>query len=180
VGSREKYARQHEVHRELMPPATESVTDVGCGIATFYEFLKGRGCAVSYTGIDLVPEFIAANAARYPEAAFAVRDILVAGLPGSPDHVVMCQVFNNRFSDSDNFAVVQRAIAVAFAAARLSVSIDMLSTHVNYQEPHLCYYDPAAVFAFARSLTPYVVLRHDYAPHHFTVGLYKQCTTGSA
>jgi len=180
VGNIAKYMRQHEIHYELMPAATQSVTDIGCGIAAFYDFLKEKGSQVAYTGLDIVPAFIQSNKARHPEATFELRDVFAEGLPGTTDHVVMCQVFNNRFHDSDNLAVITRAISIAFADARLSVSLDMLSAHVNYEEPHLYYYDPRTLLAYAKTLTPYVTLRHDYAAHHFTIGLYKTCTTGCA
>jgi len=180
VGNVAKYLRQHEIHKELMDPTVTSVTDVGCGIASFYAFLKHVGRQVAYTGIDIVPDFIDANRTTYPDAMFELRDIFTDGLPGVTDHVVMCQVFNNRFRDSDNFIVVKRALALAFESARRSISLDMLSKYVNYEEPHLYYFDPQAVFAYAKTLTPYVTLRHDYAPHHFTIGLYKACDSSCA
>lgn len=180
VGNIQKYARQHEIHYDLIPPMANSITDVGCGVALFHTFLKSKGRRMAYTGIDIVPAFTESNLVSHPEADFETRDIFAEGLNGVTDHVVMCQVFNNRFQDSDNFEVVKRALAITFAAATLSVSIDMLSTYVNYEERHLYYFDPQAVFAFAKTLTPFVTLRHDYSPHHFTVALYKTCTSGSA
>lgn len=180
VGSLEKYTRQHEIHYSLMPPGTESVTDVGCGVALFYAFLKRKGRRIVYNGIDIVPAFTESNIRSYPEAAFETRDVFSDGLGSTPDHVVMCQVFNNRFRDSDNLTIIKRAMELTFSASRMSISVDMLSRYVTYEEPHLYYYDPAEVFSFAKKLTPFVTLRHDYTPHHFTVSLYKECMPESA
>jgi hypothetical protein len=41
------------------------------------------------------------------------------------------------------------------------------------QEPGEFYADPVEIVRFCRSLTPWVVLRHDYLAHDFTVYLYR-------
>ena len=35
------------------------------------------------------------------------------------------------------------------------------------------YSDPSQVFRFCKSLSEWVVLRHDYLPHDFTIYMYK-------
>ena len=50
----------------------------------------------------------------------------------------------------------------------------MLSSHVNYQEEHLYYFSPERLFSFAKSLTRFVQVRHDYLPFDFTLYLYKE------
>jgi ubiquinone/menaquinone biosynthesis C-methylase UbiE len=174
VGKTENYLRQHKAHLELMPSGATSVIDVGCGIGSFYTSLMNSGRSVHYIGIDIVPEFIRANTEKFPDAAFHCLDLFREGLPGMADHIVMCQVFNNRFKSSDNESVIKEAIRICFAAANLSLSIDMLSKYVNYEEDHLFYSDPEGMFAYAKTLTPFVALKHDYAPHHFTLALYKK------
>ena len=111
---------------------------------------------------------------RYPEAQFELRDVSTDGIAHEADFVTMCQVFNNRYEHVLNVDIVKKAIAMAFDAARVAVSIDMLSSHVNYQEPNLNYFSPEEMFAFAKTLTRFVTLRHDYLPFHFTLFVYKQ------
>jgi hypothetical protein len=38
----------------------------------------------------------------------------------------------------------------------------------------LVYFSPEEMFGYAKSLTKFVRLRHDYLPHHFTLYLYKE------
>jgi SAM-dependent methyltransferase len=160
-----KYRRQQEVHAGIGSLEGSTVLDVGCGLAHYYEFLRARGTRVNYIGYDLVPPFIEANRERFPEAQFELRDVTREAITHTPDYVVMCQVFN--------VAVVKTALKAAFEAARVGVSIDMLSKYVNFEEPHLCYFSPEEMFGYAKLLTKFVKLRHDYLPHHFTLFLYK-------
>jgi SAM-dependent methyltransferase len=172
-GNIEKYRRQHEVHAGIGDLEGATVLDVGCGLAHYYEFLRARGTRVNYVGYDLVPPFIEVNRERFPEAQFDVRDVTREGVAHAPDYVVMCQVFNNRYQDGSNVDVVKAALRATFEAARVGVSIDMLSKYVNFEESHLAYFSPEEMFGYAKSLTKFVRLRHDYLPHHFTLFLYK-------
>ena len=175
-GAPERYQSQHGVHASVADLQHRTLLDVGCGLANFYQFLHDRGVSVDYIGYDIVAEFIESDKARFPEACFEVRDIFREGIAHQADYVVMCQVFNNRYDSSDNYEIVKSAIALSFEAARKGVSIDLKSTYVNYQENHLFYYSPETLFSYAKTLTPFVTLRHDYAPFDFTLQLYKERT----
>jgi SAM-dependent methyltransferase len=174
VGDPEKYKRQHAVHAAIGRLEGTVVLDIGCGLANFYDYLQGRGVNVRYIGYDVVEPFIAANRARFPEAEFRLADISSDDITDPCDYVVMCQVFNNRYRDADNVAVVDAAIRRAFAAARKGVSIDMMSSYVSRMEDNLFYYSPERMFGFAKTLTPYVSLLHGYLEHHFTMQLFKE------
>jgi hypothetical protein len=52
----------------------------------------------------------------------------------------------------------------------------MLSKYVNYEEEHLNYFSPEEMLSYAKSLTRFVILRHDYLPFDFTLFLYKEAT----
>jgi hypothetical protein len=71
---------------------------------------------------------------------------------------------------------VKFAITKAFEAATIGVSIDLRTKYVNYEEEHLYYFSPEELFSFAKSLTRFVMLRHDYLPFDFTLFLYKEGT----
>ena len=72
-----------------------------------------------------------------------------------------------------NEAVVCRALEKAYGLCRSGVAVDFLSSHVDFRERRLFYYDPALVFKFAKKLTKRVTLRHDYPLYEFCVYLYK-------
>jgi SAM-dependent methyltransferase len=173
VGPQEKYRTQHAVHASIGDLTGKVLLDVGCGLAHYYEFLRAQGTPVRYIGYDIVPPFIEMDRERFPEATFDVRDVTSEDIAHQPDYVVMCQVFNNRYQEADNTEVVQAVLRKTFEAARIGVSIDMLSSYVTYREPNLAYFSPDEMFRFAKGLTRFVRLRHDYAPFHFTLFLYK-------
>jgi SAM-dependent methyltransferase len=176
AGKGNKLELQHTVHASVGELEGKTVLDIGCGLASFYEFLRARGTRVNYIGYDIVEPFIEANRERFPEAHFELRDISREGVAHRADYAVMCQVFNNKYDSVDNAEVVKRAVALAFEAVSGGVSIDLRTSYVNYREDHLYYFSPEEMFGFAKSLTPFVSLRHDYLPYDFTLMLYKEGT----
>lgn len=176
-GSEERQALRHRILQEVGITDGMSVLDAGCGLGTFYRHCRDSGLALRYTGLDLVPEFIA-----HCQAAFrgeAPAPILLSGdlfaedcalIRSQPVHdvVVASQVFNNRYEHSDNWELFQAAVSALFDRCREALAVDCLTTAVDYQEPHLFYYDPGQVLAFGLSLTRRATLRHDYP-------LYEQC-----
>jgi SAM-dependent methyltransferase len=170
-GSIEKQRIRHQIHASVLSGTSPAVLDIGCGLAEFYGYLKAVGRDCSYNGCDIVPEYIAACRQQYPEASFEVRDIFRDSLAETYDTIVMSQVLNNRYQSSDNMEVMKAALSMAFQHARSAVSVDMMSSYVDFQNPELFYYSPEEIFRFAKSLTRRVVLRHDYRPFEFCIQL---------
>lgn len=150
-----------------------SLLDVGCGHGDFYAYLMQHGVQVDYTGYDICPEFVEMAGARYPEARFELRDIQTDGIPHTFDFVFSSQTFNNRLQHEDNLDVMKDVLRRCYDASRRGVAVDMLTSYVDFREPHLYYYSPEEVFEFCkRQLTKRVTLRHDYPLFEFTVCLY--------
>ena len=101
-----------------------------------------------------------------------MRNIFVDGIEGTYDTVVMSQVLNNRYQKSDNLQVMKRALELAFKQTRISVSVDMLSTYVDFRNPDLFYYPPEEIFTIAKAIAPRVSLRHDYRAFEFCLQLF--------
>lgn len=170
-GSEQAQRQRHAIHAAALPSADGSLLDVGCGVGMFYEYLRQHGFAGAYTGYDIVPEYVETCRRRFGGARFELRNIVTDGIDGTYDAIVFSQVFNNRYQYGDNLRVVEHALRTAIAHARACVSIDFLSTRVDYREEHLFYYDPAGLLRLGLSLAPRVVLRHDYRPHEFCLQL---------
>lgn len=177
-GSAEKQRIRHQVHATALQGDDPSVLDIGCGLGSFYEHLIEGGIRCAYTGYDIVPEFIEYCRARFPECQFDQRNIFAEGISGQFDTVVISQTLNNRYERSDNIQVMEAALTAAFQHARVSVSIDMLSSYVDFQAPDLFYYAPETIFRIARTLTRRVRLRHDYRPFEFCVQLFRESAAG--
>lgn len=172
-GTEERRAIRFDVLTGVGIVPGTSVLDVGCGFADYYAYLEERGCAVSYTGVDIVPEFVQQAKEKYPKLDLQVRDLLKDPVAaGSYDFVVSSQTFNLRFDGDSNLALVTEMLKRMFAAARKGVAIDFVTDYVDFKEDYLVYHSPEAMFRLAKSLTKRVVLRHDYPLYEFCLYLY--------
>lgn len=149
-----------------------SVLDLGCGLGDFQQWLKTNETRVQYTGYDLVPDFIDQAALRHPDARFEVRDIHNDGIPGSFDYIVASQVFNHSLDHEDNLDFVKRTIERCFPACTKGLAFDFLTSHVDYREDHLYYYDPGDLLNWAKRLSKRVRLVHDHPLYEFALFLY--------
>ena len=177
-GTEAKQAMRHSVHASALRGAKCSVLEIGCGLADFYKYLLQQQRDCSYHGYDIVPEYIDECRRVYPQAKFALRNVFIEGIEETYDTIVMSQVLNNRYQKSDNMRVMQRALELAFQHTRVSVSIDMLSTYVDFHNPDLFYYSPETIFHIARTISPRVLLRHDYRAFEFCIQLFHEGTEG--
>jgi len=177
-GSEEKQAIRQWVHASALRGERPSILEVGCGLGDFYKYLTGQKRDCSYHGYDIVPEYIAECQRVYPQARFEVRNIFLDGIDGVYDTLVMSQVLNNRYQKSDNMQVMRRALELAFEHTRVSVSVDMLSTYVDFRNPDLFYYSPEEIFRMAKAIAHRVLIRHDYRAFEFCVQLFHQDAEG--
>lgn len=161
-------------------PDMASVLDVGCGLADFCHFLRARGNAARYHGVDIVPDFVAhAQAALADDPAAEVSlGAADADLPGGYDYAILSGVFNNRMED--NWGFMTATLRRMFEVAERGIAFNAMSTHVDFQDPELYYVDPMQVFAFCKTdLGGHPVLRHDYVtrpggfPFEFAMYVYK-------
>lgn len=149
-----------------------SILDIGSGLGYFYLFLKEQKINFTYTGYDIVGEYVDFCQKNYKDASFEQRNIFENGISQKYDSIIMSQVLNNRYSSSDNFQVMCQAIQLAYNHSNHSVSIDMMSSYVDFENPELYYYQPEEIFKFAKSLTKKVKLLHDYRPFEFCIQLF--------
>ena len=177
-GDEKKQTLRHGVLATALRGPNPSILEVGCGLGDFYKYLLQQQQECSYRGYDIVPEYIAECRRTYPQAEFELHNIFLEGIEGAYDTIVMSQVLNNRYQKSDNMQVMQRALALAFEHTRVSVAVDMLSTYVDYRNPDLYYYSPEEIFRVAKTISPRVVLRHDYRAFEFCVQLFHEDVEG--
>jgi SAM-dependent methyltransferase len=178
-GSPEHYKAQHQTHIDSLPSNISSVLDVGCGLGNFRRSLndssKFFGKKINYTGIDIVPEFINYGKNEFEEDEFflGTLDEYCLNHKENFDAVVFCQIFNNRYEDTDNFEVVMKSLELAFSVSNRVVSCDLIGNYVNFEEPFLYYFSQEKLFSYAKSLTPFVKLDNSYSEFHFTISLYR-------
>ena len=148
--------------------ADRTVLDVGCGLADLYDFLIQRPAVpAAYAGCDINAELLAQCRQRQPHNAFYQANLLTDQIPGAPfDIVTLFGVLNFRFKEFSNEDFSRGMIRQAFKLCREAVIVDMLSAFRDEKYPEedfVYYYDPSAMLHFALTLTPHVMLRHDYS-----------------
>jgi SAM-dependent methyltransferase len=155
-----------------------SVLDVGCGFGDLLLYLKEKGFAGAYTGIDFVPELIEVGRKAYPDARLEVADFSTFEPDESFDLVLASGIFNARLSDEDQRAYIESTLKKMWKHARVAASADFLSGYVDFRREDLNYTSPEAVFAYAKILTRRVALLHDYMPFEFALYLFKDDRIG--
>jgi SAM-dependent methyltransferase len=148
----------------------ESIVDVGCGFGDLLSFLRERGWAGNYWGIDLIPEFIDIARQRHREdrlGHFECSNLIDATVPDA-DWVVALGIFNHGLQ-TGNLAFVRQALKRMWGWAGVAVTADFLSASVSddRRRADLEYYDVGAVVEAGRDLSPRLLLRHDYMPFEF-------------
>ena len=170
--SRESQNRRFAILEEVACLHNASVLDVGCGFGDFYGRMKASELQVRYTGIDIAAAMIDRACARFPEANFCLQDPLDASPEiASHDYVLSSGIFAKRRTAP--LAFLKAMVGRMFELANHAVAFNSLSSWAEEKEASEFYADPAEVLQFCRTLTPWVVLRHDYHPRDFTVYMYK-------
>lgn len=169
-GRAESQRKKFEIMAAAVPLGGKTVLDVGCGFADFADFLNERYEDVSYTGVDISPRMTEQARALHPGLDIKCLNILEEN-PGTHDVVMANGIFY--LLGADAWAIMQRTIARMFDLCREAVIFNTLSTVAYQREADEFYANPARTLEYCQTLTPRVVLRHDYLPHDFTVLMHK-------
>ena len=178
--------RSHEAQQLLFRaiksmgiPDNSSILDVGSGLAHFYEFLSERGFSGTYTGVDLSARMIDQARRRRPQLDLRVGDILTESVvkPGERfDFVTASGLFSLRVgiptAEFEQF--IEAMIRRMFELSRVATIFNMVTKYVDFEVDRLYYADPARYFNFAKSLTRFVSLKHDYPAYSYTLALYTE------
>lgn len=149
-----------------------TILDFGCGKGDFYGFLKEKGIAVRYTGLDINENFITIARQRFPECTFKTFDINRDLLTEQFDYVFLCGVFNLKVQHLAD--TIRRTLIVLFKHCRIAMGFNALSSYGTHKAFYLNYLDPEEMITFAKShLSLHVVLRDDRIPGDFTLFIYR-------
>ena len=171
-GTEERRDIRFKVLAEVGIKNGDSILDLGCGFGDFINYLGRHNISVDYTGYDINPSLIKIAQSRFPDKVFAVKDILDEQFPVF-DYIVSSSCFNLPLSAHDNYEFVELIMKRCFEHSRKGVSIDFLSSYVDFESAEGFHYQPQRVFDIAKRITKRVNLRHDYPLFEFNIYLYK-------
>jgi len=153
----------------------KSILDIGCGLGDLVSYLDANNIHdYSYRGIDISGALITEAKKRFhgrENIHFETSDLLDLS-PQPVDIVLISGALS--FRVEDNIAWAQCALEKMFHLCREAVSVNFLTSYVDYVEEKNFHYSPETMFAFARNLTKYVCLYHDYRLWEFTLQLFHQ------
>ena len=145
--------------------------DWGCGYGAMFDYLDERfgPTLTRYEGYDISEEMVSAAHDRIvdPRARFVLGSNL-----GPADYAFVSGTFNVRFDVPDDAweTWIEERLRELAAAASRGIAFNLLTSYVDWREPHLYYGDPARWFDFCmRELSRSVVLLHDYPLYEWTI-----------
>lgn len=156
----------------IEPDGEKTLLDIGCGFGDYFSFLTAENLAVKkYLGWDINPDLIAEAAKIWesnPVAEFNVVNISAEEPPAKADIAIMLGLLNlNLQGKVDNYEYSFGLIKNAFACVNEVLVVDFLSAKLTPDYPKedfVFYHEPAKMLEFALTLSPNVVLKHNYAP----------------
>lgn len=171
-GRAESQQTKFEVITQVMPVQGKRVLDVGCGFGDFTDYLIDHYTDFFYEGVDITPRMIQEARRLRPDFSFQILDIMTQD-PGSTYDLVTANGIFYLLGDDGEFYMHQ-LIKRLYELSSEAVAFNSLSAWADKQEPEEFYADPISTLEFCRTLSPWVVLRHDYMPHDFTIYIYRE------
>ncbi len=171
-GTKERRNIRFKILKEVGIKDGDSILDLGCGFGDFTDYLDRNNLDVEYTGYDINPSLIEVAREKYPTRNFEVKDVLSEDFP-TFDFIVSSSCFNLPLRHQNNYDFIEDILKTCYAHAVKGVSVDFLSSFVDFKSEEGFHYDPSNVFNIAKSITKRVQLRHDYPLFEFNIYLYK-------
>jgi len=153
------------------PGGPITINDLGCGYGAFYEYLRARRVEVSlFRGYDISPAMLAE--ARRLMGVGPVELIEGAAIEKDADYSFASGIFNVRQECSEDswLAHILGTLDNMNAHSRRGFAFNLLTSYVDWREPHLFYGDPRFFFDHCkRNYSRSVALLHDYPLWEWTI-----------
>ena len=151
----------------------DTVLDAGCGLGDFATYLADHDFQGRYIGVDALPQMVErARRARFADGfdvRFECADIRDDPVRWQADVVVASGIFVEMTE-----AEAHETIAALFRACRRAVSFSSLSSwDGSANEEGFLRLDPLRTLDFCRSLSPRLLLRHEYFYSDFAIYMYR-------
>lgn len=170
-GRSESQILKFEVLSQVANLDDKTILDVGCGFCDYSDYLKKIYSNVDYHGIDISGKMVQKAKQLHPDLNISLSNIIDV-----QNHAYDVVSANGIFYllEEDAWGTMKQLVATMFDVAKEAIAFNTLSIKAVDKEAGEFYADPAAVIDFCQTLTPYILLRHDYLQHDFTVYMYKQ------
>lgn len=169
-GSKSDQEMRFEVLCRGLDLRGKRILDIGCGLGDFVAYARQRFDGdIDYVGIDLAQDLIEAARQQYGNSrtSFHVATMSEDADLGEFDIAVMSGTLT--FRTQDNMETMRRMLGLAYRRCREALCVNFLTSYADFQLEKNFHYSPEAVFSFAKTLSRFVTLHHDYELYEFTV-----------
>lgn len=164
--------RKFAILSQITNYSNTSVLDVGCGFADFADYLFKRHHGVQYHGLDLSFEMISQARLAYPGLDLRVGNILELPSQETYDIITSNGIFYLLGEDAS--LQMQTLVYAMYERSRKGIVFNSLSSWASTQDKGEYYANPLEVLEWCRKLSPWIVFRHDYLLHDFTIFISKE------
>ena len=168
-----QYLRFHQLTSELILN-DKSFLDFGCGFGYFVEYLNKMNLDnYSYTGIDIMPEFIseAKKNFNHENVNFVVSDLDDFPSNSQFDYVIASGVFNSKLEN--NYEFIWNSMQKMFELSKEAICLDFLSDKVDFSNEFNFNSAPEKILSMAYMLSKRVILKNNFFPFEFSIIIFK-------
>lgn len=150
-----------------------SVNDYGCGYGAHLDHLLGQNMKVNaYHGYDLSAKMLDTARSRLGDFEGELDLRQSTTIETEADYTFVSGTFNVRFDATEEQwkQFIRDKLDEIHRLSRKGFAFNLLSTYVDWQEPHLFYGDPLFWFDHCkRNYSRKVALLHDYPLYEWTI-----------
>jgi len=150
--------------------------DFGCGFGDLSSYLEESKIDVEYHGCDVMQEFLSIAKKNTPNKNFFLTQI-GEPLKDNYDFIVASGVFNFLYSrdKEEHISFVYETIESLFKCCNNSLSIDFLSSIVDFTGPDAYHQDIAELIDFiSLKVSRRIQIDHSYMPYEFCIHIFKE------
>lgn len=158
----------------------DTLLDYGCGLGHLYEYMRNIYKPVIYTGVDMLPEFIADNRARNTDASADYFHVHGAGDLAQSDfwqHIIACGVFSYRGPTPPNIHEkhVEANLHALFEKCTEALHVDFLIPDPDWQRHGLYYQSTHSLINWIKSMgCRRWSIDRGYLPYEYCAHFYKR------
>ncbi len=151
-----------------------TVNDYGCGYGAMLKyFIEERHMPIAaYNGYDISPEMLAAARQELDKFQGIVNLVESSSIKSHADYSFISGTYNVRFDapkeEWEHF--IRTKLQEMFFFSKEGFAFNLLTSYVDYEEPHLYYGNPCFWFDYCkRNFSKQVALLHDYPLWEWTM-----------
>lgn len=174
-GSRADQQLRFEVLCRQINIVGKRILDIGCGLGDFIPWAEQKfGPDFYYLGVDISEGMISAASQHFgsPRRQFYEGTIGSNNPRGKFDISILSGTFT--FKTSNNTLVMQKTLSTAWDKSREAVCANFMTSYADKVLDKNHHFEPEEVLRFAKSLSKFVVLHHDYDLWEFTIQIFRE------